>query len=53
MFGFTSLIPDSVNGSLILSVFDFFACFFVLYFIGMIIRGVSAVIRKFEVKKDA
>lgn len=53
MFGFTSLIEDTVNGALMLSVFDFIACFFVLYFIGLIIRGVSWVINKTDTKEEA
>jgi|GEM_PF-5670124 hypothetical protein len=53
MLGFVSLIPDTVSGSLLISVFDFFACFFVLYFIGLIIRGVSWLINKTEIKEKA
>ncbi len=53
MLGFTPLVPDTVNGALLISVFDFFACFFVLYFIGLIIRGVSYVVNKFDTKKEA
>lgn len=45
MFGFTSLIQDTLSGALLLSVFDFFACFLVLYFIGLIIKGVSWIIQ--------
>ncbi len=51
MFGFVSLIPDTVAGALMISVFDFFACFFVLYFIGLIIRGVSWIINRTETKE--
>lgn len=53
MLGFTPLIPDTVNGAILISVFDFFACFFVLYFIGLIIRGVSYLVKKSEPKEQA
>lgn len=48
MLGFVSLIPDTVQGTVILSVFDFFACFFVLYFIGLIIKGLGFIVSKGE-----
>jgi len=31
------IIPDTVSGALVLSVFDFVACFFVLWFFGLVI----------------
>ena len=37
----TDIVSDTVNGALILSIFDFFACFFVLYFISFFIRGIT------------
>ncbi|MEI8215764.1 MAG: hypothetical protein WCF96_01580 [Eubacteriales bacterium] len=37
----TNIVSDTVNGALILSIFDFFACFFVLYFISFFIRGIT------------
>ncbi len=46
MPGFTPIIHDTVGGALILSVFDFIACFFVLYFIGLVIRALSLLNRK-------
>lgn len=36
-----SIIPDTLGGALILSVFDFIACFFVLYFISFFIKGIT------------
>lgn len=50
MFGFTPLIEDTINGATILSVFDFFACFFVLYFIGLLIKLTSFIVGKIEEK---
>ncbi len=46
MPGFTPIIHDTVGGALILSVFDFLTCFFVLYFIGLVIRALSLLNRK-------
>jgi hypothetical protein len=37
----TAIVPDTVWGALVLSVFDFIACFFVLYFISFFIRGIT------------
>jgi len=37
----TAIVSDTIHGALILSVFDFIACFFVLYFISLFIRGVT------------
>lgn len=36
-----SIVSDTVQGAFILSVFDFVACFFVLYFISFFIRGIT------------
>jgi len=33
------IIQDTVSGAILLSVFDFVACFFVLYFISFFIRA--------------
>jgi predicted secreted protein len=33
-----NIIQDTIAGALMLSVFDFIACFFVLYFIGFFIK---------------
>jgi hypothetical protein len=46
-------IPDTVNGAIILSVFDFIACFFVLWFISFFIKGLSFICQKIEAKKEA
>ncbi|WP_282434531.1 hypothetical protein [Desulfotomaculum copahuensis] len=32
------IIPDTLSGALVLSAFDFVACFFVLWFFGLIIN---------------
>jgi hypothetical protein len=37
----TEIVSDTIQGALILSIFDFFACFFVLYFISFFIRGIT------------
>lgn len=37
----TNIVSDTIHGALILSVFDFFACFFVLYFISIFIKGIT------------
>lgn len=36
-----SIVSDTFQGALALSVFDFVACFFVLYFISFFIRGIT------------
>jgi len=36
-----SLVEDSVSGALFLSIFDFVTCFFVLWFFGLVIRGIK------------
>ena len=41
MPGFTPIIQDTLGGALFLSVFDFIACFLVLYFIGLLIRALA------------
>lgn len=35
------IIEDTVNGAVLLSVFDFVMCFFVLYFFGWFIRALK------------
>ena len=35
----TGIISDTLYGAIVLSVFDFFACFIVLWFIGFFIEG--------------
>lgn len=37
----TAIVSDTIGGALVLSVFDFIACFFVLYFISFFIRGIT------------
>lgn len=37
----TAIVSDTIQGALALSVFDFIACFFVLYFISFFIRGIT------------
>jgi hypothetical protein len=34
-----NIIQDTIYGALLLSIFDFIACFFVLYFIGLFIKA--------------
>ena len=46
-----SIVPDTVNGALLLSVFDFITCFFVLYFISFFIRGITFIDEKLEKRK--
>ncbi len=36
-----AIVADTVHGAIILSVFDFFACFLVLYFISFFIKGIT------------
>lgn len=36
-----SIVTDTIQGALALSIFDFVACFFVLYFISFFIRGIT------------
>jgi hypothetical protein len=43
-----SIEPDTVNGALLLSVFDFITCFFVLYFISFFIKGITFIDEKLE-----
>ena len=35
----TGIISDTLYGAVILSVFDFFACFIILWLIGIFIKG--------------
>ncbi len=37
----TDIVSDTLHGAVVLSVFDFFACFFVLYFISLFIRAIT------------
>ena len=46
-----SIVPDTINGALVLSIFDFITCFFVLYFISFFIRGITLVDEKLEKRK--
>ncbi len=36
-----AIIQDTLSGAIFLSVFDFIACFFVLYFISFFIRALK------------
>lgn len=36
-----AIIPDTLSGALVLSIFDFVACFFVLWGISFFIKGMS------------
>ncbi len=36
-----NMIQDTMSGAIFLSVFDFVACFFVLYFISFFIRALG------------
>lgn len=42
-----AIIPDTLSGALVLSVFDFVACFFVLWGISFLIRGLGFISNKF------
>ncbi|WP_170932674.1 hypothetical protein [Desulfosporosinus sp. FKB] len=42
-----SIIPDTFSGALVLSVFDFVACFFVLWGISFFIKGLGFINSKF------
>lgn len=48
----TAIVSDTIWGALALSIFDFVACFFVLYFISFFIRGITYVDEKFLSKGD-
>lgn len=48
----TPIIPDTIQGSIILSVFDFVACFFVLWGISYLIRLLGYVCSKFPEAAD-
>ncbi len=45
-----TIIQDTISGAVILSVFDFIACFFVLYFISLFIRALGFVTKLFTDK---
>lgn len=42
----TAIVSDTIWGALALSIFDFVACFFVLYFISFFIRAITYVDEK-------
>ena len=42
-----AIIPDTLSGALVLSIFDFVACFFVLWGISFLIRGLGFISGKF------
>lgn len=48
----TAIVSDTIWGALALSIFDFVACFFVLYFISFFIRGITYVDEKLLSKGD-
>jgi hypothetical protein len=50
MTAFAPIIHDTLNGAIIISIFDFFACFIVLLAIGLIIKAASYLI---NIKKPA
>jgi len=45
-----NIIQDTMNGAIILSVFDFIACFFVLYLISLFIRALGFLAKFFTEK---
>ncbi|MHB1407778.1 MAG: hypothetical protein ACYCV0_19590 [Desulfitobacteriaceae bacterium] len=47
-----AIIPDTFSGALVLSVFDFVACFFVLWGISFLIRGLGFINNKFSNPSD-
>lgn len=47
-----AIIPNTLSGALVLSVFDFVACFFVLWGISFLIRGLGYISNKFPEKLD-
>ncbi|OLN30199.1 hypothetical protein DSOL_3142 [Desulfosporosinus metallidurans] len=48
-----AIIPDTLSGALVLSVFDFIACFFVLWGISFLIRGLGLISSKFPESTEA
>jgi len=48
----TAIISDNIQGALALSVFDFIACFFVLWGISFFIRGISYFDEKYPSTPD-
>jgi len=42
-----AIIPDTLQGALVLSAFDFVACFFVLWGISYLIKGLGFICSKF------
>ncbi len=38
-----NIIQDTISGAVLLSVFDFVACFFVLYFIAFFIKALRLI----------
>ena len=47
-----AIIPDTLQGAFVLSGFDFVACFFVLWGISFLIRGMSYISNKFPDSSD-
>ncbi|GAB6171117.1 hypothetical protein JCM15765_05950 [Paradesulfitobacterium aromaticivorans] len=47
-----AIIPDTLSGALVLSVFDFVACFFVLWGISFLIKGLGFISNKFPNTPD-
>jgi hypothetical protein len=45
-----NIIQDTLSGAVFLSIFDFIACFFVLYFISFFIRALGFLNKIFEKK---
>lgn len=45
-----NIIQDTISGAILLSVFDFIACFFVLYFISFFIRALNFLNKKADSK---
>jgi len=45
-----SIIQDTISGAILLSAFDFIACFFVLYFISFFIRALNFFNKKVDAK---
>lgn len=45
-----AIIPDTLSGAIVLSVFDFVACFFVLWGISFLIRGLGYFSKRFPEK---
>lgn len=48
-----AIIQDTLSGALILSLFDFVACFFVLWGISFLIRGLGFISTRLPEANDA